>query len=338
MSSTQKLTKKQKKGLAFRERKIGKAKNGHSDTEDNAVPFMEDQDRAGSDGDTPEVAGGGDKKKGKATGVAVGDEVKRKEGRAGSKGTRKTEAEDVPVSVEMTSLGKKRKRGNDETGRAEGSGQPKKALKRKKTDGGADETGEKKNDTKQRYILFVGNLKYTTTLDAINEHFASCDPSPTVRLLTPKSAGPSGPTQRAKSKGCAFLEFTHRNALQQGLKLHQSQLDGRMINVELTAGGGGKSESRLSKVRERNKALLGQREERIEKEASQDNSFPNLPSKPQRFSATSGLEQKPITKRTWTVGDVDDGETHRGGQRHRERGKSKKSKAWGTGVNAIPVG
>ena len=32
-----------------------------------------------------------------------------------------------------------------------------------------------------------------------------------------------------------------------------------MINVELTAGGGGKSETRLAKVRERNKALLVQR-------------------------------------------------------------------------------
>jgi len=70
---------------------------------------------------------------------------------------------------------------------------------------------------------------------------------------------PGQPAQRPKSKGCAFLEFTHRNALQQGLKLHQSMLDGRMVNVELTAGGGGKSESRLKKVRERNKALLGQR-------------------------------------------------------------------------------
>jgi len=55
------------------------------------------------------------------------------------------------------------------------------------------------------------------------------------------------------------LEFTHRNALQQALKLHQSTLDGRLINVELTAGGGGKGESRLAKVRERNKALIGQR-------------------------------------------------------------------------------
>jgi hypothetical protein len=36
-------------------------------------------------------------------------------------------------------------------------------------------------------------------------------------------------------------------------------LDDRMINVELTAGGGGKSEARLGKLRERNKALIGQR-------------------------------------------------------------------------------
>ena len=83
------------------------------------------------------------------------------------------------------------------------------------------------------------------------------DPPPTVRLLTPKPSAPGKPT--AKSKGCAFLEFSHRNALQQALKLHQSEIEGRRINVELTAGGGGKSEQRLSKVKERNKELDGQR-------------------------------------------------------------------------------
>lgn len=81
------------------------------------------------------------------------------------------------------------------------------------------------------------------------------DPPPTIRLLTHSTSG----SQRFKSKGCAFLEFTHRNALQQALKLHQSTLEGRMINVELTAGGGGKGGTRLAKVRERNKALLVQR-------------------------------------------------------------------------------
>lgn len=83
------------------------------------------------------------------------------------------------------------------------------------------------------------------------------DPPPSIRLLTPKPSPAGGKPN--KSKGCAFLEFTHRNALQQALKLHQSMLDGRMINVELTAGGGGKSENRLIKVKERNKALFVQR-------------------------------------------------------------------------------
>lgn len=55
------------------------------------------------------------------------------------------------------------------------------------------------------------------------------------------------------------MEFTHRNALQQGLKLHQSELEGRRINVELTVGGGGKSDSRLDKLKERNKGLFEQR-------------------------------------------------------------------------------
>ena len=42
-----------------------------------------------------------------------------------------------------------------------------------------------------------------------------------------------------------------------------------------------------------------------------------------------------MVKRSWTVGDDDDGATHRGGIKHK---KKSKSKTWGTGVNAIPVG
>lgn len=79
-----------------------------------------------------------------------------------------------------------------------------------------------------------------------------------MRLLTPKANAST-----AKSKGCAFLEFSHKNALQQGLKLHQSELDGRRINVELTAGGGGKSEQRINKLKERNRGLATERVRRL---------------------------------------------------------------------------
>lgn len=118
----------------------------------------------------------------------------------------------------------------------------------------------------------VGNLKYTTTKDAILSHFSSCgavylwpefstiphtfalDPPPTVRLPTPKT------TQlTSKSKGYAFLQFTDKKPLQQALRLHHSELEGRKINVELTAGGGGKSEHRVKKLQERNKGLHEQR-------------------------------------------------------------------------------
>ena len=186
------------------------------------------------------------------------------------------------------------------------------------------------------------------------------DPPPKIRLLTPKPSAPGKPT--AKSKGCAFLEFSHRNALQQALKLHQSEIEGRRINVELTAGGGGKGESRLTKVKERNKELDSQRvrfenigvditltinapqkkhQEKLAKSGKGDESASALPERPQRFSTTSGLEQAAAGKRTWTVGDVeDDGETHRGGRKHSTRGKKGRpaAKVWGTGVNAIPVG
>lgn len=78
-----------------------------------------------------------------------------------------------------------------------------------------------------------------------------------MRLITPKATTPGRPV--TKSKGCAFLEFTAKPGLQQALKLHQSSLEGRLINVELTAGGGGKSDSRIAKLKERNKELHEQR-------------------------------------------------------------------------------
>ncbi|KAF5385173.1 hypothetical protein D9615_001345 [Tricholomella constricta] len=330
MSTPAKLTKKQKKGIAFRERKTGKgrSKDGVARSENDDVPVMEDQDTLGGDGAPLEMEKL-ERRKAKPPTQVSGSSDQGK-----SKRKAEEEAKDKP---------KKRKRDADAAVEVVDSEEGRQVAKRKKTMDDAGKPGEKriagtpKPDGKQRFILFVGNLKYATSLEAIKKHFAACDPPPTIRLLTPK---PTSGKQTHKSKGCAFLEFTHRNALQQALKLHQSDLDGRMINVELTAGGGGKSEKRLEKVRERNKELLGQRKERIEKAAAADGTtIQTLPDKPQRYSATSGIDHAPTARRTWTVGDTDDEETHRGGKRHAKRSKSRPSgKTWGTGVNAIPVG
>jgi len=336
MSSNPKLTKRQKKGIAFRKGK-GKSKN-QGDLEHD-VPILELQDL--SDGRASSEEGGED-----IQGAQRSDGGERK-GRKEAVVQKDGEKEGLVVAT------KKRKREVAEdaqgAGDLEGEDGPsgKRGVKRTKGDAGdvaedAEQGASKTEKSKQRFILFLGNLKYTTTLESIEAHFAACDPPPTVRLLAPKPAANKPPSRPVmKSKGCAFLEFRHRNALQQGLKLHHSSLDGRQINVELTAGGGGKGEARLSKLKERNKELESQRQKQLQKKANSKGEEPaSRMDAAKRFSTTSGADQEVQKKRTWTVGDTEDSTTHRGGKKHVKADKTRrtKSKDWGTGVNAIPVG
>ncbi|THG97722.1 hypothetical protein EW026_g4325 [Hermanssonia centrifuga] len=314
MSSTPKVTKKQKKALAFRERKgKGKATTNELDG-DNDVPVMENQDLAEAEMEDSVLEGQKGAKKAKESHKEVVEEGKKRK-RDNEEGGQETKA-------------KKKQKGKSgdvvelSASKAEGEGEP-------------SEEKEPKAKTKvkqQKFILFVGNLKYTTTKEAVQAHFASCEPTPSVRLMAPKPS--TSGRQTAKSKGFAFLEFTEKAGLQQALKLHQSDLQGRMINVELTAGGGGKSETRINKLKERNKELHGQRVKRLEKQGGHEaeDGVAEL-KRPQRYSATSGVDQVPTTKRTWTVGDVVED-----GRRTKKRGAKKPAKAFGTGVNAIPVG
>ena len=333
------LTKKQRKATAFRER--GKKSKGvpHEDTgrpnpapgrprrrpstgdngeghnhhdedyseddEDaNAVPTMEDQDQALAEmaGDTEAVSkkpdGGRPVRVQKAAVAADSAAAQKKKDR--DKDKKRSRADDGGEARPATKRARLA-RGSDEIppplAREGGSGGDEATGMSVLEDGegghGASDAKDKEGKL-QRYILFVGmsypstitqvslpvtlvvegNLKYTTTREAIQNHFSQCgavsppplsgvplthntDPPPVVRLLTPKATR-AGATV-TKSKGCAFLEFSTRSALQTGLRLHQSELDGRRVNVELTAGGGGKGDTRLAKVKARNKQLAAQR-------------------------------------------------------------------------------
>ncbi|KAF7307129.1 RRM domain-containing protein [Mycena indigotica] len=316
MSAPQKLTKKQKKSLAFyRKGKSQDGPSGVADLEGDSVPVLEVQDQADDGLDSPALVV-----------EAESDSAKRLATRKG-----KGKADDTGIVQATITPEKKRKRDSITVPQ---DAEPKRKKAKQTADatersGKADERNEGK--VKQRYILFAISsiLPPQKPLKTISQHVILRQPSD---YELPKPSTSSKPT--IKSKGCAFVEFTHRNALQQGLKLHQSELEGRRINVELTVGGGGKSDARIQKLKERNKTLHGQRKEQLEKLAKADPTLAVAPERPQRFSATSGLEQTPLKRRTWTVGDVEDGETHRGGKKHSKA----RRKQWGTGVNAIPVG
>lgn len=306
-----KLTKKKKKALAFRSR-TKKPTNGYpsQDETENLSLFALGDEGHGSEDDPASQDG-----RFEAADVTVKSRDKGK-ARMDGKG-----------ELAITQAARSRKRKRDLDGVSQDS-EMRKRLKQDEDVSGAP--SQDKNKGKERLILFAGNLKFRTTVDGIKEHFSACDPPPSVRLLTPKAS--TAGKQPTKSKGCAFLEFSNRKALQQALELHHSKLDGRVINVELTAGGGGKSKARLEKLRERNKHLHSQRQEKRAKGGTKNKEGSGIvePDQSQRYSATSGVGKAPKEKRTWTVGDV------AGEKKARSRRRSVKDQA--TGVNAIPVG
>ncbi|CDS04622.1 hypothetical protein LRAMOSA07216 [Lichtheimia ramosa] len=135
------------------------------------------------------------------------------------------------------------KRANDD------ASQDKPAKKKRRSRGGK---GNNEGGDKKRFILFVGNLPKDTTSQQLAAHFESVGELPTVRLMTHKETN--------EPKGFAFVEFKESETLNAALALHRSKFKNKQINVELTAGGGGKSEARKNKLKEKNDRLQKERQ------------------------------------------------------------------------------
>lgn len=121
-----------------------------------------------------------------------------------------------------------------------------------------DKTNASPPQKQDRHIVFVGNLPYTATQATIKAHFSALNPT-SVRCLTKRGG--------EECRGVAFVEFFDGRAQRACLdRFHHSLFEGRRINVELTAGGGGKTQFRKEKIRDKNKTLEENRARRIQKE------------------------------------------------------------------------
>ncbi|KAJ8662069.1 hypothetical protein O0I10_002401 [Lichtheimia ornata] len=151
--------------------------------------------------------------------------------------------EDQPQEVSTT----QQKADRSSTKRANDDAQQDKPAKKKRRSRG----GKGNNDGGKRFILFVGNLPKDTTSQELAAHFESVGELPTVRLMTHKDTN--------EPKGFAFVEFKDSETLNAALALHRSKFKKKQINVELTAGGGGKSQARKDKLKEKNDRLQKER-------------------------------------------------------------------------------
>ena len=107
-----------------------------------------------------------------------------------------------------------------------------------------------------KFILFVGNLPYDITEQQLREHFKNLEPS-RFRIR--------------QDKGIAFLEFDNdsreiQSKMEKALAMHHTTLKHRKINVELTVGGGGNSENRKNKLKEKNEKLMEERRQKVTKD------------------------------------------------------------------------
>jgi len=82
-------------------------------------------------------------------------------------------------------------------------------------------TDKKTHKTKQS--VFVGNLPFNVTDEALHGHFAKCGDIESVRVIRDKQSG--------MGKGFGYVTFKNADAIVFGLKLNSSNLDGRPIRV-----------------------------------------------------------------------------------------------------------
>lgn len=156
--------------------------------------------------------------------------------------------EDLSPSIEKEN--KKRPADSDET--AESTEEPKKKRKTRRGKKGKGVNGGKG----PRFILFVGNLPYNVTQPELVSHFKNSNPD-RIRIRA--------------DKGIAFLEFDNdsreiQSKMELALRMHHSTLRNRKINVELTVGGGGNSDNRVNKLKEKNEKLEDERRSRVTKD------------------------------------------------------------------------
>uniref|UniRef100_A0A453R4L8 RRM domain-containing protein n=1 Tax=Aegilops tauschii subsp. strangulata TaxID=200361 RepID=A0A453R4L8_AEGTS len=82
-------------------------------------------------------------------------------------------------------------------------------------------TSEAKEEMDSRSV-FVGNVDYACTPEEVQQHFNSCGTVNRVTILTDKFGQP---------KGFAYVEFVEAEAIQEAVKLSESELHGRQIKV-----------------------------------------------------------------------------------------------------------
>ncbi|KAH8371567.1 hypothetical protein KR093_008044 [Drosophila rubida] len=100
-----------------------------------------------------------------------------------------------------------------------------------------------------RHVLYVTNLNFETTKDDLQTHFAVAGAVKSIRI--PKK----------RRGGFAFVEMEDLKSFQQGFRLHNTELQGRKIKVQISEAGKKKSANKKNIIKQKNRKLAEMRNE-----------------------------------------------------------------------------
>ncbi|XP_017125133.1 uncharacterized RNA-binding protein C365.04c [Drosophila elegans] len=100
-----------------------------------------------------------------------------------------------------------------------------------------------------RHVLYVTNLNFETTRDDLELHFSAAGSVKSIRI--PKK----------RRGGFAFVEMTDLPSFQKAFQLHNTELQGRHIKVQISEAGKKKSANKKNIIKQKNRKLAEMRNE-----------------------------------------------------------------------------
>ncbi|XP_017045207.1 uncharacterized RNA-binding protein C365.04c [Drosophila ficusphila] len=100
-----------------------------------------------------------------------------------------------------------------------------------------------------RHVLYVTNLNFETTKDDLELHFSAAGTVKSIRI--PKK----------RRGGFAFVEMTDLPSFQKAFQLHNTELQGRNIKVQISEAGKKKSANKKNIIKQKNRKLAEMRNE-----------------------------------------------------------------------------
>ncbi|XP_075166722.1 uncharacterized protein LOC142238881 [Haematobia irritans] len=100
-----------------------------------------------------------------------------------------------------------------------------------------------------RFVLYVTNLNFETTKSDLEEHFSEAGSVRSIRI--PKK----------RNGGFAFVEMNDLESFHKGFELHNTELKGRWIKVQISEAGKKKSANKKNIMKQKNRKLAEMRNE-----------------------------------------------------------------------------